>query len=167
MRYVLFLIMITVNFLKGEFPGLKEKYENGNFVNEEGKIIGKHHGYPFYTIGQRKGLEIAVGEPLYVKEINQENNSVILAERKSLYKNEMIVRDYNGIKYGEPINDLKVTTKVRYRDRGAKSKLITNYELGIRNLVKVVFEEGIFAVTSGQSAVFYEGEDIVGGGIIV
>jgi tRNA-uridine 2-sulfurtransferase len=151
-------------YLQSKVPGLKDKYKGGNFITEEGKILGKHEGYPFYTIGQRKGLQVAVGEPLYVKEIHPESNEIVLAKKDSLRKNELTVNNYNLIKY--ELHELKqitqVTTKIRYHDKGTKSELrIENGEL------RVIFEEGVFAVTPGQSAVFYEGDDLVGGGIIV
>ncbi len=150
-------------FLKSKVPGLKEKYENGNFVDVDGKILGKHKGYPFYTIGQRKGLEIAVGEPLYVKEIQRETNTVVLARRDSLNNAEMFVSDYNGIKYSSIPVDVRLTTKVRYHDKGTLSTIKADNN---QQILKVIFDEDVFAITPGQSAVFYEGDDLVGGGII-
>ena len=81
------------SFLKRNVPGIEEKLADGNFVGTDGRLLGKHNGYPFYTIGQRKGLEIALGEPMYVTEIKPETNTVILGRMEDLKTQEMWVRD--------------------------------------------------------------------------
>ncbi len=149
-------------YLNRKIPGLYEKYAEGNFVSTDGKILGKHKGFPFYTIGQRKGLEIAVGSPLYVNKIVPETNTVVLGTKEELNKNEMLIRDFNLIKYGEIKKDMEVLTKVRYKDKGTNSKIKMEDQL-----IKVSFSEDVSAIAPGQSAVFYEGNDVVGGGIIV
>jgi tRNA-specific 2-thiouridylase len=150
------------SYLDRKVPGLKEKYANGNFVSTDGKILGKHKGFPFYTIGQRKGLEIAVGSPLYVNKIVPETNTVVLGTKEELNNNTMTIRNYNLIKYAELKENRHVITKVRYKDKGTDS--IIKME---DNLIKVSFSEEVSAIAPGQSAVFYEGNDVVGGGIIV
>jgi len=128
----------------------------------DGKILGKHHGYPFYTIGQRKGLEVAVGHPLHVNKINPEDNSVTLGERSDLMKNELIAKSLNLMKYEDFTRLDHIVTKVRYKDHGSLSKLEKTDDI-----IHVRFDEDVSAITPGQSAVFYEGGDVVGGGILM
>ncbi|MBP6531846.1 MAG: tRNA 2-thiouridine(34) synthase MnmA, partial [Bacteroidia bacterium] len=87
------------SFLKKRVEGIEEKLNDGLFVNTEGKILGKHRGYPFYTIGQRKGLEVALGDPAYVVEIKPDTNTVVLGSYDELKKQEMWVKNVNLIKY--------------------------------------------------------------------
>lgn len=149
-------------FLKRKVEGLEEKLDGGYFVDKSGKILGQHKGYPFYTIGQRKGLDITFGKPAYVTAIDPESNTVTLGEEEDLEKQEMTVNKLNWIKYGEPASEMEVTTKIRYRDAGSSS-LITPAGDGS---VNVRFYENAKGIAPGQSAVFYEGDDVVGGGII-
>ena len=141
--------------------GLDERLEGGLFVNSEGKILGNHKGYPFYTIGQRKGLEIAVGNALYVTEIVPETNTVVLGSFDELQKQVVWVRDCNLIRYDtlSPMQD--ALTKIRYKDPGNYSTLEQS-----GNRIKVTFHHPVAAVAPGQSAVFYEGDDVIGGGFI-
>jgi tRNA-specific 2-thiouridylase len=150
------------NYLNNKVPGLKEKYAEGNFISTDGKILGKHKGFPFYTIGQRKGLEIAVGSPLYVNKIIPETNTVVLGTKEELNSKAMMVRDLNLIKYPEIKDDLEVITKIRYKDKGTESRLKMKGDQ-----IEVKFSDEVSAIAPGQSAVFYEGQDVVGGGIIV
>jgi tRNA-specific 2-thiouridylase len=98
-------------FLKNRVPELETSLEGGNFIDKNGKILGKHRGYPFYTIGQRKGLEIAVGEALFVTEIQPETNTVILGEMTDLNREEMLVRNINLVKYAAIPDQLEVLSK--------------------------------------------------------
>jgi tRNA-specific 2-thiouridylase len=124
--------------------------------------LGKHEGYPFYTIGQRKGLGIALGEPMFVTEIRPETNTVVLGKEEELIRNSMMVGKVNLMKYGQvPENGLEAVTKVRYRDGGTFSTL-----RGVGNDVEVLFHANVKGIAPGQSAVFYEGDDVIGGGII-
>lgn len=149
-------------FLKRRVDGLEEKVDGGNFVDTSGKILGRHKGYPFYTIGQRKGLDIALGKPAYVTQIIPETNTVILGEEDDLNRQEMIVSKLNWLKY-DGINDgMEALTKIRYKDKGAFSSL-NNHPNGI----SVHFYEQVKGIAPGQSAVFYEGDDVIGGGIIM
>jgi tRNA-specific 2-thiouridylase len=150
-------------FLRRRVEGLEQKVDGGNITDTEGKILGKHHGYPFYTIGQRKGLDVAVGHPLYVKKLDPQTNTVVLAKKDELLSKEMIVRDYNMMKYAgiEVLNN--ISTAIRYNDKGTNSCLEKHDE----DTIKVIFDRPVSAITPGQSAVFYEGDDLVGGGIIM
>ncbi len=148
-------------FLKRKVRGLEEQVEGGYFVNKSGKILGNHKGYPFYTIGQRKGLDIALGKPAFVTEIIPESNTIVLGEEDDLNKNEMKVSGINWIKYNGVNDGMEAITKIRYKDKGALSTLHT-YENGIN----VRFYEDVKGIAPGQSAVFYEDDDVIGGGII-
>lgn len=148
-------------FLKRKVDGLEARVDGGNFIDKTGKILGKHKGYPFYTVGQRKGLDIALGRPAFVTEILPETNTVVLGEEVDLNRSEMNVTGLNWIKYDGITDGMEAVTKIRYKDKGALSNLYT-YENGIN----VRFYEDVKGVAPGQSAVFYEGDDVIGGGII-
>ena len=148
-------------FLKRRVGGLEEKVDGGLFTDKNGKILGKHKGYPFYTIGQRKGLDIALGKPAFVTGIDPDTNIVVLGEEEDLNRQEMQVTKLNWLKYEGITEGMEATTKIRYKDKGSLSNLFT-YENG----VQVRFYEEVKGVAPGQSAVFYEGDDVVGGGII-
>lgn len=161
-------------FLKRKVDGLEERVAGGNFVDRTGRVLGKHKGYPFYTIGQRKGLEIAVGEPLHVLEIVPETNTVVLGSKEDLEQQQMIVGKYNLIKYASIPDNMELLTKIRYKDAGSMATVshlsggfTPDVERGSTNdKLNVLFHNPVSAVAPGQSAVFYEGEDLVGGGII-
>ena len=148
-------------FLKRKVEGLEEKVAGGNFVDKNGKILGNHKGYPFYTIGQRKGLDVTFGKPVYVTAINPDNNTVVLGDEEDLDENKMVVSKLNMMKYDMVTPGMEAITKIRYKDKGGLSNL---YPDG--NTIKVAFYEKAKGVAPGQSAVFYEGNDVIGGGII-
>ena len=148
-------------FLKRKVEGLEEKVAGGNFIDKNGKILGQHKGYPFYTIGQRKGLDIAMGRPVFVTRIDPENNTVVLGDENDLDQNEMMVSKLNLIKYDAISDGMEAITKIRYKDRGALSNLYPE-----DGQMKVRFYENVKGIAPGQSAVFYEGDDVLGGGII-
>jgi tRNA-specific 2-thiouridylase len=123
--------------------------------------LGKHKGYPFYTVGQRKGLEIAVGEPLHVLEILPETNTVVLGTKEDLEKQTIQVGKYNLIKYASLPDNFEALTKIRYKDPGTMANLTME-----NDKLNVLFQSSVSAVAPGQSAVFYENDDLIGGGII-
>lgn len=148
-------------FLKKKVNGLEEEVTGGSFVDKHGHVLGAHKGYPFYTIGQRKGLDIAFGKPVYVTEIRPQTNEVVLGDESDLEQNEMVVGKLNWMKYDTITPGMESITKIRYKDKGSLSNL---YPSG--NEVKVRFYENAKSIAPGQSAVFYEGDDVIGGGII-
>ncbi len=148
-------------FLKRRVEGLEERVDGGNFVLTDGTVLGQHKGYPFYTVGQRKGLELAMGEPMHVLEIVPETNTVVLGTKDELEKREMLVRNFNLIKYAELPAQFEALTKIRYKDPGAMSTLTME-----DGQIKVLFHTKVSAIAPGQSAVFYEGNDLIGGGFI-
>lgn len=149
------------SFLRRRVDGLEERVAGGEFISTQGEILGKHDGYPFYTIGQRKGLGLAFGEPMYVTEIRPETNVVVLGKEEELIKNGMKVKQVNSMKYAEIPEGMEAVTKVRYRDNGTYSTL---HHAGPE--VEVRFLANVKGIAPGQSAVFYDGDDVVGGGII-
>lgn len=148
-------------FLRRNVDGLEEKVNGGYFVDKNGKILGKHKGYPFYTIGQRKGLDIALGRPVFVTAIDPYTNSVMLGDEEDLLQNEMLVGKINYIKYDQIPDGMESIIKIRYKDFGNNGTL-HNKPDGIG----VTFYDHAKGIAPGQSAVFYEGEDVMGGGII-
>jgi tRNA-specific 2-thiouridylase len=148
-------------FLKRRVDGLEEKVAGGNFTDLEGNILGKHEGYPFFTIGQRKGLGIAFGEPMFVTEIRPETNTVVLGKVQDLMRNGMIVGGINMMKYKNLPENTEAITQVRYNDPGTLSKL-NNFG----DKVSVEFYAPVKGIAPGQSAVFFEGDDVIGGGMI-
>ena len=111
-------------FLKRRVKGLEEKVAGGNFVDKNGKILGQHKGYPFYTIGQRKGLDIAFGKPVFVTKIDPDTNTVVLGDEEDLEQNEMIVGKLNMLKYDSITPGMEAVTKIRYKDKGTLSIFI-------------------------------------------
>ncbi len=148
-------------FLKRNVDGLEEQVNGGWFVDKQGKKLGQHKGYPFYTIGQRKGLDIALGKPAYVTHINPDTNTVVLGDEGDLDQTTMRVSKLNMIKYASIDDGMEALTKIRYKDRGSES-LLYNEE----NAVKVIFNSAVKSIAPGQSAVFYDGDEVIGGGII-
>jgi len=149
-------------FLKRRIEGLEESVSGGEFVLEDGTVVGKHEGYPFYTVGQRKGLGIALGYPVYVTEIQKDKNRVILGNFDELARDGMYVKQLNMVKYSSIEGGRKdAVTKVRYNDKGTPAVI---EQAG--DTMKVFFGKGVSAIAPGQAAVFYEGDDVVGGGWI-
>lgn len=148
-------------FLKRKVEGLEEKVTGGNFVDKTGKVLGQHKGYPFYTIGQRKGLDITFGKPVYVTNIIPETNTVMLGDEDDLNRQEMVVSKINWLKYDGITDGMEALTKIRYKDKGALSNLYNH-----PNGVQARFYHYAKGIAPGQSAVFYEGDDVIGGGII-
>lgn len=151
------------SFLKNRIEGLEERVKGGKFVLQDGTVVGTHEGYPFYTIGQRKGLGIALGYPAFVTEIRKDTNEVVLGIDKDLERNGMVVGKLNMMKYANLENvDLETTTKVRYKHDGDAA---TIRQEGDKMLVN--FHQPVSGIAPGQAAVFYEGNDVVGGGWIL
>jgi tRNA-specific 2-thiouridylase len=148
-------------FLRRRIPGLDEQVRGGNFVDQSGRVLGQHEGYPFYTIGQRKGLGIALGYPAFVTEIRKETNEVVLGRDRDLERDGMLVGQLNLSKYPTIEVPLETVTKVRYKDSGTPATIEPR---GAEMLVR--FHEPVTGVAPGQAAVFYEGDDVIGGGWI-
>jgi tRNA-uridine 2-sulfurtransferase len=149
-------------FLKRRVKGLEDEVRGGEFVLEDGTVIGKHEGYPFYTIGQRKGLGVALGYPVYVTEIQKDKNRVVLGTFDELSRNGMYVHKLIMGKYTDIGQRMDTFTKIRYNDPGHPAVI---EKAG--DMVKVFFGNGVNAIAPGQAAVFYEADDIIAGGWIL
>lgn len=145
-------------FIKEREP---KKVRPGYFVDEKGNILGKHKGIVYYTIGQRRGLGIALGKKVFVQKIIPEKNLIVLGDEENIFKSKLYAEDLNIIPYTKIPKDLEVTAKVRYSMKETNA-VINPYKDGII----VEFEIPQRAITKGQSVVFYDGEVVVGGGII-
>ncbi|KHD38375.1 thiouridylase [Clostridium acetobutylicum] len=146
-------------FIKRECP---KAVKTGNFVDKEGKVLGKHKGIIYYTIGQRKGLGIATGKRVFVTNIDAMKNQVVIGEEEEIFENELISFKNNFIPFDKLTEPMEVDAKIRYN---AKASRATIYPVDDEN-VKVKFEKPQRAITKGQSVVFYDGDLLVGGGII-
>ena len=140
----------------------KDTIKPGKFIDKEGKILGDHQGIPFYTIGQRKGLGVSLNKRMYVTEINFHKNVIILSDDKDLYKDKLLVKDLSFISGDKLSNSIKAEVKIRYNSKKSPA-IISPYG---EDSVLISFEKPQRAVTPGQSAVFYQGDVVVGGGII-
>ena len=137
----------------------------GNFVDTNGKILGKHKGIIHYTVGQRKGLGIAFGHPVYVQKIDAARNEVVLGTAEEVQRTEITCRDLNFMSIPKPaIGDkVRCQVKVRYRHAGQSALL----EMIGEDRVRITFEEPVRSAAPGQSAVFYDENDcVIGGGVI-
>lgn len=150
-------------FLKRKVEGLEERVDGGWFIDKLGNRLGKHRGYPFYTIGQRKGLEIALGKPAFVTAIDPVANTVTLGCIEDLDQNGMEVSKMNWMKYNCLNEGKRALVKVRYKDPGCDA-VVDGESDG--SSVSVCFAKPVKGIAPGQSAVFYEGNDVIGGGVI-
>jgi len=148
-------------FLKERRPELETAVAGGDIVMN-GEVVGKHRGFPFYTVGQRKGLGIARPEAVYVTGIDASNNRIEIGTDAQLFRSRLVARQVNMMKYPDCRAPMRLNAKIRYKDPGAPA---TIQETG-DGLMQVTFDEPRRAITPGQSVVFYEGDDVVGGGVI-
>ena len=147
-------------FLQDRIP---EKIESGDIIDKDGKILGKHQGVPFYTVGQRRGLGIAVGKPLYVTQLNASDNTVVVGEPDDLLEDTMHVERINLISIEKLTEPIRALVKIRSRDDGG---LATISSISDTEAI-VQFDEPRRAITPGQATVFYDGEYVIGGGWII
>ncbi len=150
----------------GDYAGMIQalsgrQYEPGNFVDLTGRVLGTHRGIIHYTIGQRKGLNIAFGTPKYVYRIIPERNEVVLADNEELYDDTVHVTDFNWIN-GPPKGEFRCSVKIRYRQCEQPALIIPEGD----RAVTIKLESPQRAVTPGQAAVLYAGDTVLGGGTI-
>lgn len=147
-------------FLRSYMPGgLRE----GPIVDQEGRVLGTHRGIAFYTVGQRRGLGVAAGKPLYVLAIDERRNAVVVGPESALYRPALVAGDLNWIAVETLDGPRRVQARIRYRHREAPAT-VTPYP-GDRVLVRFATPQR--AITPGQAVVFYDGEVVVGGGTIL
>jgi tRNA-uridine 2-sulfurtransferase len=148
-------------FIEKEYPQVFEKSQIGEVIDIQGKVLGKHKGCLHHTIGQRKGLGIAVGEPVYIVDIQKDANVIVVGKKDDLLSNTLRVSNINFTKYEKPPHSLIADVKIRYNT----SRVPATIEADKKGLI-VRFHQAVSAVTPGQSAVFYEQDECIGGGII-
>ncbi len=146
-------------FLEREHPGA---YTEGKIVSTDGKIIGKHRGVAFYTVGQRKGLGLTAPRPLYVVKIDPSRNQLVVGEEEEVHSKGLLVEKVNFVSEKPPEGETEIEVKIRYRSPAVAATLF----ISSTGEVKVHFKEEQKAVTPGQSAVFYKEGEVVGGGVI-
>jgi tRNA-specific 2-thiouridylase len=149
----------------GSMRAFLDKYlapKQGDIVDMNGKVLGQHDGVHHYTIGQRKGLGIAAAEPLYVIALDAVNNKVIVGDRTKATQPECTVNRVNWVSIAEPASPIRAEVQIRYRSHPVPVTVIPLEN----SRVRIVFDEPQFSITPGQAAVWYEGEKVLGGGII-
>lgn len=135
----------------------------GNFVTTDGTVVGRHRGITHYTVGQRKGLNLSMGRPVFVTEIRPETNEVVVGDNTDVFAEKLICTNLNFMSVPDIEDELSVVAKIRYNHQGAKAV--------VRRIApdraEVIFEEPVRAVTPGQAVVFYDGDYVAGGGTIL
>ncbi len=152
----------------GDYASFIERYtdeplKKGDFLLSTGEKIGTHKGITHYTIGQRKHLGIALGKPIFVVKIDPEHNTVVLGDEDELFSKEAFVEDVNWISGDLPSSSVRCKAKTRYRQKEADAVVYPLTDSSVR----LVFDEPVRAITPGQAAVFYDGDIVLGGGVIV
>ena len=152
-----------------DYAGFIERYRpgsvppEGNFVRTDGSVIGRHKGITHYTVGQRKKLGIALGHPVFVKEIRPQTNEVVIGEAGDVFTDRLICGKVNMMAFGDLAEPRRVMAKIRYSHGGA---LATIRQIG-EDRIECIFDEPVRAVTPGQAAVFYDGDMVACGGEIL
>lgn len=139
-----------------------KEYPPGDFVDVDGNVIGQHKGLICYTIGQRRGLGVAAGKPIYVKQLQPEENRVVLADNEQLYDSTVLAERFNWIAYDAPHQPVRVKARARYHhpEQPATATVLPD------GRVEITFDTPQRALTCGQAVVLYDGDTVVGGGTI-
>jgi len=148
-------------FLKERRPELAEQVKDGEIVMD-GEVVGTHNGFPFYTIGQRRRIGVFRPEPLYVTAVDHKQNRIEVGTNDKLYSDHLLAQQVNLQKYIDCTQLLRVDARIRYKDKGGMATIGGRSD----GSISVSFDEARRAITPGQSVVFYEGDDVVGGGVI-
>jgi len=141
---------------------LEKSFGPGSIVDRRGNVLGKHKGIPFYTIGQRRGLRLAKGKPLYVIGIDREKNVIVVGGEEEVYGDTFLVDSVNWIVPQKMISSYHTQVKIRYNHPGSEANISHQREGDL----EVKFKSPQKAITPGQAAVFYDGETVLGGGWI-
>lgn len=149
-------------FLRDRKPDVLSEINEGEILDYNGNVLGYHRGYPFYTIGQRKGLGVALGKPMYVTEIDANANKIVIGKKEDLNHKGLLADFVNWIAIEKLITPLKVDAQIRYNDPGRKAVVYP----ADNGYIEVKFDEYHQAVTPGQSVVFFQKDVVVGGGVI-
>jgi len=140
----------------------KKHYPEGNFCDKDGNILGTHKGIIRYTVGQRKGLGVAFGEPMFVTKVDAETNTVYLGRHEELFSSFLTCTNLNLISVEKIEEPIKLKARIRYRHKEADATVVQTSD----STAEVFFDEPQRAITNGQTVVFYDGDTVVGGGII-
>ena len=151
------------DFLRKHCPEVDDRVGQGKFVDSAGRTLGTHQGYPYYTIGQRKGLGIALGKPAYVLKLNPDKNTVMLGDVHDLATRHMLIEQLKMVDAERFAAEEELSVRIRYRSKSVPCGIVREVDDG-RVLVR--FNEEVVSVTPGQSAVFYVGNRLVGGAFI-
>ena len=151
----------------GDYAGYLEREAGlvsvpGNFVDTNGNVIGRHKGIIHYTIGQRKGLGIAAGHPVFVADIIPETNEVVIGENEDIFKTRLVADRINLMAIDRLDGEMRVMAKIRYAHKGCMCTI----KMAGEDRIEVLFDEPVRAMTKGQAVVFYKDDYIVGGGTI-
>ena len=149
-----------VAFMEGY---LQKHYAPGDFLDRDGNVVGTHRGAVCYTVGQRKGLGLAMGEPVYVCGKSMEDNTVTVGPNEVLFHNALEARDWNWISMEAPSSPVRVSAKIRHSRNEYPATVYPEAD----GRAKVVFDEAVRAISPGQAVVLYQGDTVVGGGTIV
>lgn len=150
------------NYRKFLTNHIKEAIRPGKFIDKEGKVLGEHQGIPFYTVGQRKKLGVSLNKRMYVIKLNPQENTIVLGDDSDLYKSRFSINNISIISGNKLLSPVEAMVKIRYNTKESKA---TIYPYGNRRIL-VDFKQPQRAITPGQSAVFYQKDIVVGGGII-
>lgn len=150
-------------FLKSQLSNPDEYIYPGDFIDESGKTLGKHAGFPLYTVGQRRGLGIHLNRAVFVKEILADENKIVLAPLKSMYKSSFFVEEYRLVDPNLFTDNFDTYTRIRYRKQNTLSKISIIND----NQIKVELAEPLESIAPGQTAVFYRNGMVLGGGFII
>ena len=151
----------------GDYAGMIKRYTGkdypkGKIVDNDGNVLGEHDGLINYTIGQRRGLGVPADRRLYVSKIDVKNNRVVLSDNEDLFEKELYIRDFHWITGELPTSEVRCSAKIRYRHKEQPATLYPMED----GRARLVFDEPQRAITPGQSAVLYDGDIVLGGGII-
>lgn len=144
-----------------EYSG--EEPKEGNFVTQDGKVIGKHKGIIHYTVGQRKGLNLSMGHPVFVLEIRPETNEVVIGDSDEVFSSKLFANNLNFMSIEDLESEMSVIAKIRYSHKGSQCKI----RKVDADTIECIFEEPQRAITPGQAVVFYDGDYVLGGGTII
>src|SRR5205807_3462353 len=139
-----------------------EVIREGPILDTAGRFLGMHKGIAFHTVGQRRGLGVAAGTPLYVIDLIAETNTVVVGSQDDLMRRECVAEDVNWIPFDRLAQPIRVTAKIRYRAEPAEAEVVPQDD----GRVRVLFEQPQRAITPGQAIVFYDGDYVAGGGTI-
>lgn len=147
------------------------KMPEGNFVDREGNVIGRHKGLNGYTVGQRKGLNLSMGRPVFVTELRPDTNEVVIGDNQDVFGNKLIAAETNWLAIPKPDKPIRTMAKIRYAHKGAPCTVTVKNLPEYGEIAEVIFDEPQRAITPGQAVVFYgyEGDEniVVGGGVII